>query len=799
MKVCVINTGGTISCVGDPLAPMSAERFAQASELLLNPILAEVYPDTELVYETSLAFPESSTHTLDSTNLQPSDWCLMAQFILEQYTDYDGFVILHGTDSMDFTGSALPFLLNVFDSQGFGTAVLSKPVIITGSQVPMFYEKSQDAPVDQMLLNFNTDAYQNFCGAVACARLGVPEVGVYFDSKLYRGNRVLKVNASEFRAFESPNYPPLAQIGIEIDLSPSEFLPGPVSPNVALENNLSAATSQLEAIQNAIDANAVMQFNAFPAWYNGQTGEALIANLLDACVGVGIKGLVLESYGEGNFPSGNPDHPTEGGIYKALSQANADGVVLIDCTQVIAGTVNDSAYASGAWLPSVGALSGFDMTPMVALAKSMILLSAAQSQGWSADEVKTLIGLDLTGEVSSTSRLDSRRNRELLAGQSIAALDGSATLINDPKQGPQLKSQDGVLLWAPRPGVATPGRLVMQNDGNLVIYDDHNTPIWATDTGVFGGASSALMLTGSYGTGSAYGDQNLKLCVYDYSGGRQTATLYQQSTGSERASHTDKGSVMSSSKQGHTFRYSGRAASHDTRHQVLAEQPPGELINPNYVYRSNWGWVAQYAEPVRSTNAGYDPAGDCQGYFMSYKYQANNNCYAYGTNIAANSFPQPGRYSDGPDIFANNQIAPADVIIRNAQMDGLEVVGTTIQEVLEFAASSPPPGHFVALMYSKPESNIGGDPNANWSGDYHWARCDCLEPMSWSQKDGGDQVTNFDFAGAPITDPSTANWTVNQGPIGRIPSTGATDKNEYVVAYEFCCFMFVADGRVNIL
>jgi L-asparaginase len=100
-------------------------------------------------------------------------------------------VVLHGTDSMDFTGTALPFLLSSFSADGYATAALSKPVIITGSQVPMFYEQ----PGNQNLsLNFNTDAFQNFCGAVASAQSGIPEVCIYFDSRLYRGNRCRKIN-----------------------------------------------------------------------------------------------------------------------------------------------------------------------------------------------------------------------------------------------------------------------------------------------------------------------------------------------------------------------------------------------------------------------------------------------------------------------------------------------------------------------------------------------------------------------------------------------------------------------------
>ena len=109
IKLCIVNTGGTISSVGQPLGPMTAAEFGEAGRRLLDPIVRRVYPDTELVYETGLTFPTSSNGMLDSTNLQPSDWCRIAGFLLERYDRYDGFVVLHGTDSMDFTGAALPF------------------------------------------------------------------------------------------------------------------------------------------------------------------------------------------------------------------------------------------------------------------------------------------------------------------------------------------------------------------------------------------------------------------------------------------------------------------------------------------------------------------------------------------------------------------------------------------------------------------------------------------------------------------------------------------------------------------
>jgi L-asparaginase len=528
MKIAVINTGGTISCVGDPLAPMSASQFATACRSILDPIIAAQYPDLTLSYVTDLTFPESATGTLDSTNLQPSDWCLMAGYILDHYAEYDGWIVLHGTDSMDFSGGALPFLLSSFTAEGVGSAVLSKPVILTGSQVPMF---RQAAPGGAITLNYNTDAYQNFCGAVAAAQSGIPELCVYFDGNLFRGARVVKTSANQFNAFSSPNHPPLARFGIDFTIDSALLMPPPVSHAVSLDNPAvrAAARAQLDAVRAGIDRVPVMQLSAFPAWYHSGSGEtggtAFLANIINACVAQGAAGLILESYGEGNFPSGDPDMPSRGAIYRALDAANRQGVVIVDNTQVLQAVVNNSAYAAGAWLPQVGALSPADMTPMASLAKLTILLAAAGHHGWSRDDVRVLMGLSLVGEMIETSRLDSRRNATLLAGQSIATADGSAVLRNDPAEGPVLFDSAGNRLWKPPVAASAdqlPVWLTMQNDGNLVLYSRDNAPIWATDTGSANGAPSMLVLAGSTR------DRSVSLRIYDYSNGRVSAKLFDQ-------------------------------------------------------------------------------------------------------------------------------------------------------------------------------------------------------------------------------------------------------------------------------
>ena len=524
MRIAIINTGGTISCVGTPLAPMTAQAFAQASQALLTPILQQQFPALQVDYLTNVAFPESASQTLDSTNLQPSDWCIMARAVLQNYAQYDGFVILHGTDSMDFSGPALTFLLQSFDSQGQLQAALSKPVILTGSQSPLYHQNAQQA----LSLNFNTDAFQNMCGAIACAQSGVAEVGVYFHNQLLRGSRVVKINANQFYAFDSPNYPALARYGITLQWLGDACAPPPVSAARSLDNPsvLTQQRQQLDHVQQLISQWPIAMFSAFPAPYSVGGPACFMASAITALAASGAKGIVLQSYGEGNFPSGDPDHPSQGAIYQALLKAQQSGVYLVDCTQVLAGSVNCNAYAAGAWLPQVGALAPADMTPMAALTKLMVLLVYAQRQGWSRETVCTLMQSNLAGEMQSVNTLDSRGHAVLRPGQSLYALDGSASLINHPAQGPLLLAADGhTVLWRPPLDVAAsqlPGQLRMQDDGNLVFYSRNNAALWASNTGVASGASSRLMINGSQSSTPA----TLALQIYDYSHQRCTASLY---------------------------------------------------------------------------------------------------------------------------------------------------------------------------------------------------------------------------------------------------------------------------------
>lgn len=496
MKIAVINTGGTISCVGSPLAPMTSKEFKAACRTHLDPIIHQQFPGLVLDYITDLAFPESASGMLDSTNLQPTDWCLIARYILEHYTEADGWIVLHGTDTLEFSGTALPMLLSRFDADGTVSAQLSKPVILTGSQVPLFHSPT---PGQISGVSFHTDAFENVCGAVAAARVGIPAVSVFFDNQLMRASRVVKANTSQFRAFASPNFPNLGQYGITFSLSPEYIPPGPVSEAVSLDHpDIRASTlAQLEAITTAINARPVVQLNAFPASYNPATGAAVLADMIRASTAQGIGGLVLESYGAGNFPSGNANVPEKGAIYQALHDANAAGVVIVDNTHVQQGAVDYNAYAAGAWLPTIGALNPVDMTPSASLAKLTVLLAGQKFNDWSLEDVKFLMQTPLVGEMADLSRLDSRVNATLLPGQSLSTFNGGASLVNDPDQGPLLKNSKGEVLWSMVSETERrdlPGTLRISDTGNLVFHNRNNKRLWSSDTHRGEGVAAQLRL-----------------------------------------------------------------------------------------------------------------------------------------------------------------------------------------------------------------------------------------------------------------------------------------------------------------
>jgi hypothetical protein len=245
----------------------------------------------------------------------------------------------------------------------------------------------------------------------------------------------------------------------------------------------------------------------------------------------------------------------------------------------------------------------------------------------------------------------------------------------------------------------------------------------------------------------------------------------------------------------------------DRWHYVLDEKDtrPREddsrrRLAPRYVVLPNNKQIPKWGPTKRDIVNGYRPGADCKGYFTTSKFQPNNNCYNYACNIATNSFAQPGR-RHGKTLLQKGQTLNLGDVIAGAKADGLRLIGDASMSLPQ-ALRSPiylngfvngQSGHLVALLLSEAKSDI------RWKGDYHWIRCDHPSGRHWSQKDGKNHVTNYDFRGNWIVNPKEASWTVNEGP----PATGwgySTHKlTSKVVTYSFAAWMFVPYRRVSII
>ena len=332
-QVYIAYTGGTIGMkrTRDVYKPEPGYLQSQMSQM------------PELRHESMPAYTiHEYAPLLDSSNMTPREWVAIAHDIEASYKRYDGFVVLHGTDTMAYTASALPFLLSG----------LRKPVIITGSQIP--------------LCEIRNDARENLITSLMlAANYAIPEVCLYFGGKLLRGCRATKVSADGFAAFDSPNFPPLGTVGIDIEI------------HWDLIRKSRGGRLGVQELTNPI----VSALRLFPG-----ISPELVRNVLRPP----LQGLVLEAYGVGNGPDRNRD------FVDALADATRRGVVIVDCTQCLEGTVDLSEYAAGSALARAGVISGYDMTAEAALAKLYYLFS----RGFAAERVKREMQRDLRGEMT---------------------------------------------------------------------------------------------------------------------------------------------------------------------------------------------------------------------------------------------------------------------------------------------------------------------------------------------------------------------------------------------------------------
>jgi len=336
-NILLIYTGGTIGMVKDTkngfLRPFD---FAKIRERISE--LEQLDCDISTI---------SFDKPIDSSDMNSSCWVEIVSIIEKNYADFDGFVVLHGSDTMAYSASALSFMLEN----------LSKPVIFTGSQLPIG--------------DLRTDAKENLITAIQIACLNennlpiIQEVCLYFEYKLYRANRTTKINAEHFQAFASANFPPLVESGVHLKIRNNLLLPNPTEKPI---------------FHKKMDNNVVV-LKMFPS---------ISQNVVQAIVSIpNLKGIILETYGSGNTT-------VEIWFIKTLENAIKSGIKVVNVTQCVGGQVIMGKYENSSLLKQIGVISGKDSTTESALTKLMFLLG----QNISDFDFKTIFEGSLRGEIT---------------------------------------------------------------------------------------------------------------------------------------------------------------------------------------------------------------------------------------------------------------------------------------------------------------------------------------------------------------------------------------------------------------